>query len=52
MISREKPLWCDDERRNALLAAPAHPLNGVDFVEFRRDLLAPPAQRNRWKSSS
>ncbi|MGI8570691.1 MAG: hypothetical protein ACR2KT_17400 [Methylocella sp.] len=47
MISREKPLWCDDERRNALLAAPAHPLNGVDFVEFRRDLLAPPAQRNR-----
>lgn len=47
MISREEPLWCDDERRNAFLTAPAHPLNGIDFVEFRRDLLAPPAQRNR-----
>ena len=47
MISREEPLWCDDERRNAVLAAPAHPLNGVDFVEYRRDLLAAPGQRNR-----
>jgi hypothetical protein len=47
MISRGEPLWCDDERRDAVLAAPSHPLNGVDFVEYRRDLLAPPAQRHR-----
>ena len=47
MISREEPLWCDDEQRNAVLAAPSHPLNGVDFVEYRRDALAPPAQRHR-----
>ena len=47
MISREEPLWCDNERRDAILSASVHPLNGVDFVEFRRDLLAPPAQRNR-----
>jgi hypothetical protein len=37
MISREEPLWCDDEQRNAVLAAPAHPLNGIDFVEYRRN---------------
>lgn len=47
MISREEPLWCDDERRNAVLAAPSHPLNGVDYVEYRRDLLAPPTLRHR-----
>ena len=41
MISREEPLWCDDERRNAVLAAPAHPLNGLDFVEFVRVLPGP-----------
>lgn len=47
MISREEPLWCDDERRNAVLAAPAHPLNGIDFVEYYRNPLAPPGQRFR-----
>lgn len=47
MISREEPLWCDDERRNAVLEAPLHPLNGVDFVEYRRDPLALPARRHR-----
>lgn len=47
MISREEPLWCDDERRNVVLAAPSHPLNGIDYVEYRRDLLAPPVQRHR-----
>ncbi|MGL4961290.1 MAG: hypothetical protein ACRC67_08650 [Inquilinus sp.] len=47
MTRREEPLWCDDERRNDVLADPAHPLNGVDYVEYRRDILAPPAQRHR-----
>lgn len=47
MISRDEPLWCDDERRDAVLTAPAHPLNGIDFVEYRRDTLAPPGQRHR-----
>ncbi|MDP9422448.1 MAG: hypothetical protein M3Q19_06380 [Pseudomonadota bacterium] len=37
MISREEPMWCADERRNAILAAPSHPLNGIDYVEYRRD---------------
>lgn len=47
MISREEPLWCADDQRSAVLAAPAHPLNGIDFVEYRRNLLAPLAQRHR-----
>jgi hypothetical protein len=41
MISREEPLWCDDEQRNAVLASPAHPLNGIDFVEYVRDTSFP-----------
>jgi hypothetical protein len=47
MISREEPLWCDDERRNAVIAAPTHPLNGVDYVEYRRDPAALPTRRHR-----
>jgi hypothetical protein len=47
MITRDEPLWCDDERRDAVLTASAHPLNGVEFVEYRRDTLAPPSQRHR-----
>lgn len=47
MISREEPLWCDDERRNAAIRAPAHPLNGLDFVEYRRDPGAPVGQQFR-----
>ncbi len=38
-------LQCLDDRRSAVLRAPAHPLNGIDFVEFRRDPLAPPGQQ-------
>ncbi len=47
VISRDGSTWCQDERRSGDLLAPAHPLNGVDFVEFVRDLGAPPAQRFR-----
>lgn len=47
VISREEPLWCNDERRNAVLRAPGHPLNGVDFVEYRFDPLALPSRRHR-----
>ena len=47
MISREEPLWCADERRDGVLEAPSHPLNGVDYVEYSRDTAAPPAQRHR-----
>jgi hypothetical protein len=47
VLSRSGLIYCQDERRSGLLADPGHPLNGVDFVEFRRDLLATPAQRFR-----
>ena len=37
---------CDDDRRSAVLRAPAHPLNGIDFVEYRRAPSAPPDRRH------
>jgi hypothetical protein len=40
-------LWCADEERRAILSNPAHPLNGIDFVEYVRAPLAPPGQRHR-----
>jgi hypothetical protein len=46
-ISRDLSTWCIDERRSGDLRAPAHPLNGVDFVEFSRDPAAPPGRRFR-----
>lgn len=46
-LSRSGLIYCADERRSGLLAVPGHPLNGVDFVEFRRDLAAVPEQRFR-----
>src|SRR5262245_66561275 len=47
VVSRTEPILCTDEQRNAALLAPAHPLNGIDFVEYRRDTSAPPGQRHR-----
>ncbi|MCA3624586.1 MAG: hypothetical protein IOC52_10465 [Methylobacterium sp.] len=47
MSTRALSLWCADERRAAVLAAPAHPLGGLDFVEYRRDPLAVPGRRHR-----
>lgn len=41
----EGALRCADDRRSAVLRAPSHPLNGVDFVEYVRAPLAPPGQR-------
>jgi hypothetical protein len=41
VVSRSGELWCEDERRSAVLLDPAHPLNGLDYVEFRRDPAAP-----------
>jgi hypothetical protein len=46
-ISRDLSTWCADERRSGDLRAPAHPLNGVDFVEFTRDPAAPADRRFR-----
>ena len=37
VLSRSGELWCEDERRSGVLLDPAHPLNGLDFVEYRRD---------------
>jgi hypothetical protein len=37
-ISSNGLIWCDDERRSGVLRDPAHPLNGIDFVEYRRAL--------------
>jgi hypothetical protein len=45
-ISRDGLIWCKDDRRSAVLRAPAHPLNGIDFVEYRRASLSPPGRRH------
>lgn len=37
VLSADGTLLCGDERRSGILLEPAHPLNGVDFVEFRRE---------------
>jgi hypothetical protein len=37
VLSADGTLQCDDERRSGVLRDPAHPLNGIDFVEFRRE---------------
>lgn len=37
VLSEDGTLQCDDERRSGVLLDPAHPLNGIDFVEFRRE---------------
>lgn len=46
-LSRSGLIYCEDDRRSGVLVNPAHPLNGIDFVEFRRNILVPPAQRFR-----
>ena len=35
--SADDTLECGDERRSGVLREAAHPLNGIDFVEFRRE---------------
>jgi hypothetical protein len=35
--SADGTLQCFDERRSGVLRKAAHPLNGIDFVEFRRE---------------
>jgi hypothetical protein len=44
-MSLDGQIFCDDERRSGVLRDPAHPLNGIDFVEYRRAPLSPPDQR-------
>jgi len=51
VISRDARIWCEDERRAGQLRAPAHPLNGLDFVEFVRDLAAVPERRFRLQAT-
>lgn len=47
VFSRDRMIGCEDERRSGILSNPAHPLNGIDFVEYHRNPLAPPGQRYR-----
>lgn len=47
MLSRSGLIWCRDDRRAGVLLDPAHPLNGIDYVEFRRDLTAVPERQFR-----
>ncbi|WP_116132699.1 hypothetical protein [Tropicimonas sp. IMCC34043] len=44
-------LWCEDERRGAVLLDPAHPLNGLDFVEYFRDEAAPAGRQFRLEAT-
>lgn len=41
VLSPSGELWCEDERRSATLLDAQHPLNGLDYVEYRRDRNAP-----------
>ena len=43
VTSLMEPMQCGDERRNAALLDASHPLNGVDYVEYRRDTGESPA---------
>ena len=45
VLSADDTLLCEDERRSGVLLDPAHPLNGIDFVEFRREPAIPPFTR-------
>ncbi|MFV2054106.1 hypothetical protein [Aliiroseovarius sp. YM-037] len=47
VLSRSGEMWCEDERRSAVLLDAAHPLNGLDFVEYRRDPGAPAGRQFR-----
>ena len=46
VISNSGTIWCEDERRSGLIRAPANPMNGIDYVEYRRDTLAPVGRRH------
>ena len=46
-LSRSGLIWCEDERRSGDVRTPSHPLNGIDFVEYRRDPAAMPDRRHR-----
>jgi hypothetical protein len=46
VLSADGLVSCEDERRSGVLRDPAHPLNGIDFIEYRRDLLGPPERRH------
>ena len=50
-VSRSGLIWCADERRRADLRPAAHPLNGLDFVEYFEDEAAPPEQRHRLEAA-
>lgn len=39
VLSADGLVRCDDERRSGVLRDPSHLLNGIDFVEFRREPL-------------
>ena len=47
VVSRNRMIGCEDERRSGILSDPAHPLNGIDFIEYHRNPLAPVGQRFR-----
>lgn len=46
VLSSDGLVLCEDERRAGVLRNGAHPLNGVDFVEYRRNPLALPPRRH------
>ena len=50
-ISRSGLIWCGDERRRADLRPAGHPLNGLDYVEYFEDELAPVGQQYRLEAA-
>ncbi|WP_018185012.1 hypothetical protein [Kaistia granuli] len=46
VISSAGTIWCEDERRSGLIRAPTSPVNGIDYVEYRRDPLAVAGRRH------
>lgn len=46
-MAQDGYIRCADERRAGDLLVPTHPLNGLDYVEFVRDLAAPAGRQFR-----
>ncbi|HEY0104924.1 MAG TPA: hypothetical protein VGB91_02485, partial [Rhizomicrobium sp.] len=45
VLAIDNRTWCASDQRSQALRASANPLNGIDFVEYRRSPMAAPGQR-------
>lgn len=45
VLAIDNRMWCGSDQRSQALRAASNPLNGIDFVEYRRAPMAPPGQQ-------